>query len=359
MKVKSPSRRKPGGVTVFLISLSVALLLAEGASRAFGLSKTWSSYIASRDILNEMVTEQNRLGLTRRPHVRTKWSRGIWLETNAVGFRDREFRVEKKSGVKRIGFLGDSVTEGFGLEPAERFSDQAAVLLNTRKDGARFESYNFGISGLATADENQILRNIASHYDLDCVVLQFGANDFKRNEYILSRQEKTPTSATPSPHPAENPEPSLRGWLAEHSAFYLALAERFNYLQLRNGSSKTLLQKMERKGLDATPSQWEKTRQVFKDLARFCRMKKIKLVVAYVPLDVEVLMHDKTLAYRMNDGLKRLMEELGIRFVDVLTPLRKSASADLYFDEVHLTKRGNRIIAATIADDLTANVLIN
>ena len=39
-----------------------------------------------------------------------------WNEINSLGFRDREHSLQKPEGVFRVLVLGDSVTEGFGVD---------------------------------------------------------------------------------------------------------------------------------------------------------------------------------------------------------------------------------------------------
>src|SRR4051812_33323850 len=47
-----------------------------------------------------------------------------WEDFNADGFRDRAHAKEKPEGVTRIVFLGDSVTLGDQIKPAEAFPQQ-------------------------------------------------------------------------------------------------------------------------------------------------------------------------------------------------------------------------------------------
>jgi hypothetical protein len=64
---------------------------------------------------------------------------------NSAGFRDVEHAVEKPAGVKRIGVLGDSVTEGSGVRPDALFSKYVQALF-----GSKYEIINLGMSGLGS-----------------------------------------------------------------------------------------------------------------------------------------------------------------------------------------------------------------
>jgi len=142
--------------------------------------------------------------------------------------------------------------------------------LNASSKSKSFESYNFGISGHATVDESLILRNIASRYKLDIIVVQIGSNDFIRDFNHFEDYLNIDTASGMAPAvkerlrhgkaiPAEeNFAPkSLKSWLAEHSALYLTVAERFNYSRLRKGSDIFLSDQLRKKGLMISEPYWE------------------------------------------------------------------------------------------------------
>ena len=87
-------------------------------------------------------------------------------------------------------------------------------------------------------------------------------------------------------------------------------------------------------------------------MAKISRELNLQLFLMYVPLDVEVFMRNAETASHMNEKFRKIADDLGIFFVDVLTPLRKKQNSNLYFDEVHLTKSGNEIIAETLSQSI-------
>ena len=91
---------------------------------------------------------------------------------NAVGFRDRDHVVEKPAGTTRIVVLGDSVTEGAGVEWESVF----AATLQSRL-GTRFEVINVAASGLNTPQEVHLLEREGLRYKPDRVILNFVLND--------------------------------------------------------------------------------------------------------------------------------------------------------------------------------------
>lgn len=91
---------------------------------------------------------------------------------NRAGFRDVEHTVEKPPGVARILVLGDSVTEGTGVESNSVFSH----LLQFRL-GMKFEVITIAAAGLNTPQEVHLLEQEGLSYKPDLVVLNFILND--------------------------------------------------------------------------------------------------------------------------------------------------------------------------------------
>ncbi len=291
-------------------------------------------------------------GFKREPHARLKWARGAVLETNALGFRDKEFYVSKIPNVVRIGFLGDSVSEGFGLKVRDRFSNLIEDKLNQSSLGASFESYNFAVSGHATVDEYLVLKNEVIRHKPDFLILQIGGNDFDRNLWFKNLKGTDGKTAQPAPRGKQTKQGfGAKNWLRNHSALYLAIAERLNYFALRNGF-KSFRSTNGSKDLEIGPSEWEATEELLEEMADICRRSKIKLVMTYFPGDIEVFSRDKESATVLNERLAAVAKRLSVPFLDVLTPFRRDGRSNLYFDDCHLTSKGNRIIADIFADHI-------
>lgn len=102
-----------------------------------------------------------------------------YFHTNSLGFRDREFRQERRDGTQRIIAVGDSITAGNGIADVEKvYTRRLETLLNRRDDETRYEVYNMGVSGYETHQEIETLRVYGLEYDPDVVLVQFCLNDF-------------------------------------------------------------------------------------------------------------------------------------------------------------------------------------
>ena len=91
---------------------------------------------------------------------------------NSEGFWDIEPQIIKPSETKRILFLGDSFTIGFGISEKERFSD----LIKDRLP-ADYEVINMGMWGYSTDQELLVLTEKGMKYSPDIVIVSMFLDD--------------------------------------------------------------------------------------------------------------------------------------------------------------------------------------
>lgn len=108
-----------------------------------------------------------------------------WEEFNADGVRDRTHAAEKPEGVRRIVFLGDSVTLGDHIRAEEAFPQQIAARLE--KQARPVEVFNVAMLGWSTRQERIAYRRIARRYRPDDVVLAVCLNDIAELQNNLGR----------------------------------------------------------------------------------------------------------------------------------------------------------------------------
>ena len=95
--------------------------------------------------------------------------------TNSMGLRYRELPREKPAGAYRVVVLGDSYTEGLGVEAAERFTNR----LEQRFTGAgeTMAFINGGLSGTAPVYYARLLKHVGLQYSPDAILVCIFAND--------------------------------------------------------------------------------------------------------------------------------------------------------------------------------------
>jgi lysophospholipase L1-like esterase len=168
-------RHIAGSLLVLLVSLVASLLAAELIVRGLGVAP------------EVYPVQRGRFQLSSNPLIRFELVPHFESDTagpmidfrgkgNSLGFRDREHAIEKPPGTYRILVLGDSITQGFGIEATD---DVFTAVLETklRTEGVNAEVLNFGVSGYNTEQEVETLREKGVQFDPDLVVLAFCAND--------------------------------------------------------------------------------------------------------------------------------------------------------------------------------------
>jgi lysophospholipase L1-like esterase len=92
---------------------------------------------------------------------------------NLYGFRGPDFQVQPRDGVRRVLFLGDSFTEGFGAQ-----DDETLPVVFERLSGERLEALNLGIAGNQLPHYTRLARVAIPLLKPDAVFLVLYANDF-------------------------------------------------------------------------------------------------------------------------------------------------------------------------------------
>jgi len=98
-----------------------------------------------------------------------------YFHTNSLGLRDNiDYPMARPAGKRRITFVGDSFTAGFGVKDVEnRFVNRI------RRLHPEWEVHAAAKPGLDTSTEVDIMHNltVSNHYQIDVVVLVYQIND--------------------------------------------------------------------------------------------------------------------------------------------------------------------------------------
>lgn len=118
------------------------------------------------------------LGMKLIPGIRARKQHedgGYLVSSNSDGFRDDEFRVERRPGTRRILLYGDSFAFGAGVAEEQRFGELIeASIPNT-------EVYNLGIVGSGIDQQYLCHEAVGSKFDHDMVLVAPWVEDAKRN----------------------------------------------------------------------------------------------------------------------------------------------------------------------------------
>lgn len=143
---------------LFILELSLAPLVHPGGTKT------------------TIFTRDNELGWKLKPGADDLW-RGVRTKINRKGLRGPELSYDKQSNVKRILYLGDSVTFGFLLKSYRLSFPYLIEGILENKLKYEIETINAGVGGYSPWQEHIFLITEGIKYDPDLVVVSFVLND--------------------------------------------------------------------------------------------------------------------------------------------------------------------------------------
>ena len=172
--------RRRAKVIAVASSLSVSLLLAEGALRLAGIR------------FPAFYTVDSERGYALRPGADGRWTRegNGQVRVNSAGFRAPEVSLHPPEGVLRVAVLGDSFTEALQVDEQATWVYQLQSRLNGAShckllsaSAGQVQLLNFGVGGYGTGQELLTWRHLAIRYRPDLVILAiYPGNDITDNE---------------------------------------------------------------------------------------------------------------------------------------------------------------------------------
>ena len=306
--------------------------------RKFGFSKSWNSILALEMSRHNNPFPPYELGFTYAPRTEFINFRQEYYIINSDGFRDVEHTAANPGKRKRLAFMGDSVTEGIGVESKDRFSDRMSALLAKQK--MDYEVFNFGIARHNTFDELEVLKRYVVDYQPYMIVLQVSENDVSANNATKNIKLDI------APIPKKNLP--FKGFLQTRSGLYLFLAEVYNGLKLRLGFSNYVLDHVQ----SVQDRQLEITFQALREINELCKEKGIQLSLMYIPVHVEVLIKQTAKADQLNAKFRDFCKRNYIQNINVLPDLRQHSLRNLYLDHGHLANPGHKLVAQVLYDQL-------
>ncbi len=154
------------------VSVLVCLVVVEVALRVRYLGEF-------RDVTGDeaMFVRSANPGLVyelRPSYAKVNPTTGVLWETNADGFRDREF-TPKPPGRFRIVAVGDSVTIGWAQRPEETYPKVLERRLTSTGDDV--DVLNLGTSGYNALQEAELIRSRTLDYAPDLILIAYVLND--------------------------------------------------------------------------------------------------------------------------------------------------------------------------------------
>lgn len=262
---------------------------------------------------------------------------------NDEGFRD--INRKRNSADSRILFLGDSFTEGFGVNVSDRFSNKLEKALNK-------ECINFGISGLSPVQYQEVYRKYGQHYAHDAVVVSiYPLNDFEEDRILPVSERFKPSwieendqwkFQPPTFHPTRpaHHNKGIKAYLQAYSYTYNFLAY---YKGMLFGARKQVLcdhHSFEQKD-------WERMQCSLKEIKKMAGNRK--LIIFSIPALTEIQETSSPETNRLSEEIKRFSAANNIVFMDLAAeifnlPLAERETLYLLCDG-HLSPKGHQFVA--------------
>ncbi|NQS99904.1 MAG: hypothetical protein HQ595_02375 [Candidatus Omnitrophica bacterium] len=152
---------------------------------------------------------------------------------NSFGFRDRDYTYEKPANTFRILVLGDSFTEGHGVEIEQTFAKIFEKKLNQRPgQNIDYEVINCGVGGYSPLLEYLLLSEKALQFKPDMVVICYDFTDlYDDYEYAKTTffdKDGLPLKCIPYKRIRSYSSNPLERFLIRHSRFYVYTESRIN-----------------------------------------------------------------------------------------------------------------------------------
>jgi lysophospholipase L1-like esterase len=288
--------------------------------------------------LNDAATRQD---LMRRKFTRVEeaWKTnpfGIAFTYNSRGFREREF-TPKPPGARRVVFVGDSFTEGMGVQ--EGATAVKLVEKRLQREGHAIEAWNLGVRAYDFPDLERVF-DIALELEPDVVILDMVLNDGARSEELEKRWPRANDWIM-----VRQAQPS---WLERHSYFAAFAARRYEDLRVGQDTAawyRALYSDQNRDG-------WMQTRASLQRMRAACKERGIAFGVALWPLLVGLEAGASYPFEAAHAQIRTGVERAGIPFLDLLPALRGQDSASLWVhpSDLHPNERAQALVSPVLAD---------
>ena len=211
-------------IALLVFSVIISFIMAELLLAAFDISvlKQDSDYRTSDDVFHHSFVPNSSAEFKS-----SEWD--VKYNINSFGFRDREFSIKKPDNVFRVLMLGDSFTEGYGMEVENSFPKQFESILNQRSD-KKYEVINTGVGSYSPIIEYLILKQKGILLQPDMVILNYdwsdALDDYKYSKLAVWDGEEL-IAVKPELQEPESFFAGFRDFLSRRSHIYQFFAKRF------------------------------------------------------------------------------------------------------------------------------------
>ena len=370
-------------------ALTVVMMAIYLGALYFGLDFLYTNFLYDKDRSPRIANDDYHHGLAANFEGYETWGRlRQKLYTNSLGFKDARVRdVPAVGDTKRILLIGDSFTEGVGLEFEQTFAGMLYAAGQQRKE--KIEFLNAGvISYSPTIYYKKIKYLLDAGLKFDEVVVFSDLSDvqdeaiayFCIDDHPEFQRYCTDPPLPPGPKPTLTPVPGRRALLKvepklkDHFAITDRLLQMFWYeVEMRTGSGRRFVDRLhmtQRAGWTMSSIDLEKTylplgveggiRRSLMNmemLAALLRSRGIGLTVAVYPWPFQLIYNDRK--SRQAEIWRKFCETNCTRFIDLFPTVfaekdnRRNWYENMFIPgDIHYSPEGNRVLFQALAKEL-------
>lgn len=264
---------------------------------------------------------------------------------NRLGFNMPERPAAKPAGAWRIAVVGDSFTEGYGVDSqGDAFPNKTEKLLRERLRRDDVEVWNCGTGGYNVDQVFLMLSCIVTNFSPDAVIYGFCFNDYWGPNYFLSGQAAQPAGA-------ETMSEARIGILDRIKQLRTVMLVKDLYDKIHYRTKGYLPVFMDRK--TGYPS-WMAMKNRIAEMRDFCQARGWPFAVCLMPMPQFVYVNDQQ-NLALHD-LRDFLSKKDIPFVDTTPILRQHKEEKLFvYSDNHPNSRGHELIA----EELTQWIMTN
>ena len=272
---------------------------------------------------------------------------------NSLGIRDKEMAIDPPSGQKRMIVIGDSVSILCDSEYSPR---KGYVPFLREHLAGRVEVINAAISGYTTYQERLLLERYLLPYRPDFVILQYTLNDNPRFLHRLnSSMELRLTEEARRAYLFKGDD---LAWLPNWS--HLVLQLRFTLRQLRTESTEFVWENYVGFDLAWHDNGWDLFEEQLIAIKSLLNNIGTRMQVLMVPFGPqfrnELLTMDRSYVLKPQSKMAELCRKHRVPLIDVFSVFEQNGGESLYYDMVHLTEKGHRVLADHLLEPVNSEL---
>jgi hypothetical protein len=295
--------------SLFLISHEVndkGSLLA-WRKKAFNIVTFWSiigTLVLLFEVFFRLLPVYDTLALN--PAVKFFWPDYVSFPLNNLGYRDRDFVLNRNPHTYRIIVVGDSFTEGAGCRREETWGRVLERELNRRLQSTacheQVEVYNLGICGANSVEEVALIFREVPVLKPDLIILAYCLNDPETNPHDIKVFDPPPWVTA-----------MHKIFLEElHSYAYYWFFTKFTLFPGQISSWNEYCQAIHRTDYHG----WKEASEAFSELSKFVKVKDIDFFTIIFP---DFYQKDYSVDFRrIHKQVDQMIREKDLEVVDLL-----------------------------------------